>query len=72
MPRRPNYNFERNQRDRDKQAKREAKRAARAARKAGLPEGELLPAEEAPPERTGTVDLKPRDPDPAEQVPAAD
>ena len=34
MPRRPNFNFERQQRDRAKAAKREAKREARAARKA--------------------------------------
>ena len=35
MARRPNYNFERSQRDRAKVAKREAKREARAARKTG-------------------------------------
>ena len=63
MPRRPNFNFERQQRDRAKAAKREAKREARAARKAGLPEGELLPKDDGPPERTGTVDLRPRDDD---------
>jgi hypothetical protein len=63
MPRRPNFNFERQQRDRNKAAKREAKREARAARKAGLPEGELLPKEEAPSEPRGTVELKPLDPE---------
>lgn len=65
MARRPNFNFERQQRERAKAAKREAKREARAARKAGLPAGELLP-KDTPPERTGTVDLRPRDPEPAE------
>ena len=64
MPRRPNFNFERSQRDRAKAAKRDAKREARAARKAGLPEGELLPKDDAPPERTGTVELKPLEPKP--------
>lgn len=65
MPRRPNFNFERQQRDRDKAAKREAKRAARAARKAGLPAGELLPTEDdRPAEPRGTVELKPLDAEP--------
>ena len=63
MPRRPNYNFERTQRDRAKAAKREAKRAARAARKAGLPDGELLPTEDdRASEPRGTVELKPLEP----------
>ncbi len=67
MPRRPNYSFERNQRDRAKAAKREAKRAARAARKAGLPEGELLPTEDArDDEPRGTVELKPLDAQPSD------
>jgi len=35
MPRRPNFNYERQQRDRAKAAKRDAKREARAARKSG-------------------------------------
>ena len=35
MARRPNYSFERAQRDRAKAAKREAKRTARAARRGG-------------------------------------
>ncbi|MDA1147116.1 MAG: hypothetical protein O3A76_10860 [Chloroflexi bacterium] len=37
MPRRPNFNYERQQRDRAKVAKREAKREARTARKDGDP-----------------------------------
>ena len=48
MPRRPNYNFERSQRDRAKAAKRDAKREARNARKSGEE-----PSEAAPPAPEG-------------------
>jgi len=40
MARKPNYRFERIQRDRDKAAKKAAKRAARAARKAAARAGD--------------------------------
>ncbi len=48
MARRPNYGFERAQRQRTKSAKKDAKREARAARKAGL-DPDAAPAPE--PER---------------------
>lgn len=49
MARRPNYGFERAQRQRTKAAKKDAKREARTARKAGIDPASLPPAE---PERT--------------------
>ena len=45
MPRRPNFNYERQQRDRAKAAKRDAKREARAARKSGEPLPEATEAD---------------------------
>ena len=39
MPRKPNYRFERMQRDRDKAAKKAAKREAKAARRAAARTG---------------------------------
>ena len=39
MPRKPNYRFERMQRDRDKAAKKAAKREAKAARRAAARAG---------------------------------
>ncbi len=55
MARKPNYRWERHQRDKDKATKREAKRAAKAARRAAKKGGEdpdlegIQPGDGAPP-----------------------
>jgi hypothetical protein len=57
MPRRPNFNYERQQRDRAKAAKRDAKREARAARKSGeLPaDGDDIEYDDGEPRPTVTL-----------------
>lgn len=49
MPFKPNYNFQRNERDRLKQAKKEAKRQERAEAALRKTEGEAPPASEPQP-----------------------
>ena len=59
MARRPNYSFERAQRDRAKAAKREAKRAARAARRGGERAEDAEGGGEAPVQAPGAASASP-------------
>ncbi len=55
MARKPNYKFERFERDRAKAAKKAARAQAKADRKKALEDGEAVPGDAAPDEDTGAT-----------------